>query len=854
MSHRPLTRSAVTLFAALLVGAAVASSQTTTTPTDRVKLKGGPCIISAGSASPSGGTNCDVYVKSDGTAWIRNGGMWLPLLQWTRSGTTLSPATSGDDVSTTGGVYASGFQVGGPKATLSLDSEWLQVNRTQATPDTAVGLSWEANGAPQFSLGFDYQMNELALYSYLLPGDVMRMDPITGKVTLGAVVGTPSVENAELLVKAAESMGYIIAFRHGLHDVSWMDSNGVLTLGGVLATNGPGGETDLTVNGTAAGTAQVRWTKDGGGKWSAYVPANSNDLRWWDNDADRLTFWKGGAIGASNYAAQTTGWQIGWGGSADLRAVYTDELHAKSFVADLEQALAGSQIITKSVSLLSAAFTCPSAGAAATLSVEDLPGAADMQVFQAADYVVLRSFSRSGGALTIGDCVGTVSSPSTAPSGYQTWTFTRASGGSAGTMSGGTVIPAKSLALDYGVSGAGYWETTAVDGTYGASSPYAQVVTWATAPVTANKTVRARMGQLTGLTGTSEYGLLAGSYAATNGAFLRASNQHFDLQGITAKWWDSTSNVITIAPNSGSPYFGLGNPAPSSCCSSAGIFLGWDHTATKAKASFYSDANNFLTWDGSKLTWKGANSSLDSSGNLTATGGTIGGWTLGSTTLSASSGSNSVVMDAGNGRVVWDNGAYMKVTGTGFGSSSQFIEWYGPHQSDLATCTEANATYYLKTDGTAYFGGALLAGVLKNSVQGTVLDATNTAAIGPFSSNGGTITVTWSWSFSSYKTYLPSDYAGWAAADQTAPSGTIALARNGSGVASLGCTGTVVAEAPNGVDSGYIRKTMNCSSTYTDPDHNTTPRSYGLSISANSHVYVPGGVLQNTLALQSIEQ
>ncbi|MBM7407049.1 MULTISPECIES: hypothetical protein [Sphingomonas] len=73
--------------------------------------------------------------------------------------------------------------------------------------------------------------------------------------------------------------------------------------------------------------------------------------------------------------------------------------------------------------------------------------------------------------------------------------------------------------------------------------------------------------------------------------------------------------------------------------------------------------------------------------------------------------------DLTSGRVTFNNGSVMKVSGTGFGSNNQFIEWFGPVQSSLANCTEANATFYLKTDGSAYFGGSLSAGVRKNAVQ-----------------------------------------------------------------------------------------------------------------------------------------
>lgn len=113
-------------------------------------------------------------------------------------------------------------------------------------------------------------------------------------------------------------------------------------------------------------------------------------------------------VGTSNFASQTTGWRITSAGAADVRNLYTDEFTAKSFIADLEQALAGGQIITKSVAVLASTFTAPAAGAATTLVVEDLPSAPNMAVFVSGDTVVLRSLSRAGGALTISDCVGVV--------------------------------------------------------------------------------------------------------------------------------------------------------------------------------------------------------------------------------------------------------------------------------------------------------------------------------------------------------------------------------------------------------------------------------------------------------------
>ncbi|TCM17200.1 hypothetical protein EDF56_106316 [Novosphingobium sp. PhB165] len=99
-------------------------------------------------------------------------------------------------------------------------------------------------------------------------------------------------------------------------------------------------------------------------------------------------------------------------------------------------------------------------------------------------------------------------------------------------------------------------------------------------------------------------------------------------------------------------------------------------------------------------------------------------------------------MDITNGRTVVQSGGYMKVTGAPFGSSNQFIEWYGPYQSNLSACNEANAVQYLRTDGQAYFGGAITTGSFRNSITGTTnMDPSSETILGPFSTNGGTKTV-----------------------------------------------------------------------------------------------------------------
>lgn len=100
-------------------------------------------------------------------------------------------------------------------------------------------------------------------------------------------------------------------------------------------------------------------------------------------------------------------------------------------------------------------------------------------------------------------------------------------------------------------------------------------------------------------------------------------------------------------------------------------------------------------------------------------------------------GSDTFNVDVTNGRTIARTGAFMKVTGIPFGSSNQFIEWFGPYFPSLSSCTEANAVQYLKTNGSAYFGGTLSAGILRNSIQTTDQASNASVVLGPFGTNGG---------------------------------------------------------------------------------------------------------------------
>ena len=303
-----------------------------------------------------------------------------------------------------------------------------------------------------------------------------------------------------------------------------------------------------------------------------------------------------GYLGLPGYVSQTTGWRITADGAADFRYLYVDEMHAKKFIADLEQALAGGQIISKSVALLGAAFTVPAKGSISVMTVRDLPSAPNMAVFETGDIVRVRTFSRAAGSLTIADGWGTVSSYADGD-GVQTWNWQRLLSDDGGTVAADTVIEADAIVLDYGTSGAGFHEVNAIDGAYGVNSPYAQVVTWSgTSPRAANQTVRTRTGNLKGITSTTEYGFLAGNYAA--GAYVRLSDQNAEIRGLPFRLYSGATKTIELDPTT--PALTMGSPVPTSFSSGKGCWSGIDAGTFKWRCGDPA-GTNLISWNGSTL-------------------------------------------------------------------------------------------------------------------------------------------------------------------------------------------------------------------------------------------------------------
>jgi hypothetical protein len=401
------------------------------------------------------------------------------------------------------------------------------------------------------------------------------------------------------------------------------EAAGLLTVTGSATITGTGtmNAATITTNASIGGTATIG---------TEHVTGNSTiDAALAVGGTSTLTgnTTLGGWIGTAGYASQVSGWRITNTGAADVRYLFTDELRAKLFTADQETVLAGSERITKSYSTVAQPFTCPAAGATATLWVFDASTYGDAAVFQTNDWVVIHVLTRASfGPFSIADCVGTVSAYADgtgANAGQQSWTFTRGAGTNSGAMTGGTVVAVNQLVQDMGVSGNGYVEMSAVDGANGVNAPYIQTNTWTAAPVAGNTIRQCRLGNLNGIFGNgSEYGLACGANTSMPlGGYLRLSNLSTEIHNIPLTLYDSATQVLRLDP--AGPSIALGNPLPTAYAgSNAGLWAGKD-TDGSYKIRIGDPTGNRLTYANGLLSIAGEGSGITNinGGNIQA--GTI---------------------------------------------------------------------------------------------------------------------------------------------------------------------------------------------------------------------------------------
>ncbi|MCU1196132.1 carbohydrate-binding protein [Stenotrophomonas maltophilia] len=95
---------------------------------------------------------------------------------------------------------------------------------------------------------------------------------------------------------------------------------------------------------------------------------------------------------------------------------------------------------------------------------------------------------------------------------------------------------------------------------------------------------------------------------------------------------------------------------------------------------------------------------------------------------------------------VW-KGSAQRIIGTNFGAAGDnLVDYFGPNVG-AGAASKANAVIWMDANGSAYFGGQLSAGILRNAVQTTTTQTVGVELVnGPFATNGRVRSVTVSFS------------------------------------------------------------------------------------------------------------
>lgn len=147
---------------------------------------------------------------------------------------------------------------------------------------------------------------------------------------------------------------------------------------------------------------------------------------------------------------------------------------------------------------------------------------------------------------------------------------------------------------------------------------------------------------------------------------LSINNIQRNKQGTTE---DLVSTDTAIITTSGT--ISIGNNPPTSYGDNPGIYIGNEPVPV---VSFYSDENNYLKWDGTKLLISSENFSLNSLGTIRAVngeftgiisaseGGNIAGWIIQNNLLYSGSGSTTVILDSSGSNPAFSAGSSVSST------------------------------------------------------------------------------------------------------------------------------------------------------------------------------------------------
>jgi hypothetical protein len=175
--------------------------------------------------------------------------------------------------------------------------------------------------------------------------------------------------------------------------------------------------------------------------------------------------------------------------------------------------------------------------------------------------------------------------------------------------------------------------------------------------------------------------------------------------------------------------------------------------------------------------------------------------------------------DINNGRIVFNNGTIMKVTGVGFGANSDLMEWTGPSMA-ISSCTKGNSTIsYTGTDGSGYFGGAFAAGQKTAAAQNPTVSASASISNTAFPYTGRGMQVIVGFSYTGVTTYAPA--AGTASTTTGSNSASVTLYRSINGganvvVGTYNFSGSWTKLTPDPGDGGYLHSNCGGSTSVTD--------------------------------------
>lgn len=500
------------------------------------------------------------------------------------TGNKLTYNTTDDILAVTGTITASAGAIGG----------WT-INATSLT-DTAglVGMSsavtagddirfWAGNVTPASAPFYVTEAGALVASSATITGSITATSGTIGgwTVTSGYIYslasGTPTSTPNDGLVMASTNPAFVVYEDTAKRIEMGYLSSGVYGLKG-YATDGTTtifelSDTQQLLAGWTFTSTQLSSTSS-----NIVLDSSASTVRVGSGTPYILIDGANGNIGTSNFSSGTIGWRTEEDGTAEFNNITArGEFHTQVLSYGEVHATAGTSIVSHSAAKLKNDVTTVTSPTTFNVDVDD-PDTGHVQVFAVNDILRIKDGSGADNWMT----VGSVTDMTT----YYRYVCTKNSGTN-------TTFRAGAGVYGYGQSGDGYLLQTA-DMT---NAPYLSIATHAGSPWT-TITEKVRLGNLTGIT-DAVFGALSGYGLWTDNVYLSGS-----IYSVNARLGGWTVDSTSIKDTAGA--VGL-----SSAVTAGDDIRIWAGNVTPASAPFI----------------------VTEAGVLTASSGTVGGWTLAATTL-----------------------------------------------------------------------------------------------------------------------------------------------------------------------------------------------------------------------------